>query len=117
VGEWPAEEDRRERRRKLGLPEELTPEEKAAEQAKLAEAAKAKASRALPVKPVSLASQLRDVLVRSLTAPFARAQGLLPGPFSDPSSGAGPCSPLLCCTSTLACSSIRLTRDVGSRWA
>lgn len=64
MGGWVAEEDRRERRRKLGLPEELTPEEKAAEAVKQAEAAKAKASRALPIKPVSLTSQLRDVLVR-----------------------------------------------------
>jgi hypothetical protein len=61
-----AEEDRRERRRKLGLPEELTEEEKAAEAAKKAEAAKAKVSRALPVKPISLITQLRDVLVRTL---------------------------------------------------
>ncbi len=59
-----AEEDRRERRRKLGLPEELTEEEKAAEAAKRAEAAKAKTARALPVKPISLITQLRDVLVR-----------------------------------------------------
>ncbi|CAL8469381.1 g8922 [Coccomyxa elongata] len=57
------EEDRRERRRKLGLPEELTEEEKAAEAAKRAEAAKAKTARALPVKPISLITQLRDVLV------------------------------------------------------
>ncbi len=58
-----AEEDRRERRRKLGLPEELSEEEKAAEAAKKAEAAKAKVSRALPVKPIALITQLRDVLV------------------------------------------------------
>ncbi|EIE21636.1 hypothetical protein COCSUDRAFT_30128 [Coccomyxa subellipsoidea C-169] len=57
------EEDRRERRRKLGLPEELSEEEKAAEAAKKAEAAKAKVSRALPVKPIALITQLRDVLV------------------------------------------------------
>ena len=60
-----AEEDRKERRRKLGLPEELTDEEKAAERARLAESAKAKPSIGLPVKPVSLLAQLRDALVRS----------------------------------------------------
>lgn len=60
-----AEEDRRERRRRLGLPEELTEEEKAAEAAKKAAAAKAQASSKLPVKPISLITQLRDTLVRA----------------------------------------------------
>lgn len=69
------EEDRRERRRKLGLPEELTDEEKAAEAAKRAEATKAKTARALPVKPISLITQLRDVLV----PPFP------PTPLANPS--------------------------------
>ncbi len=75
---WRAEEDRRERRRKLGLPEDLTPEEKAAEAAKLAEAAKAKAARALPVKPVSLTSQLRDVLVGLLCSNSGGSQLMCP---------------------------------------
>jgi hypothetical protein len=48
------EEDRKERRRKLGLPEELTEEEKAAEAAKRAVQEAKQASRmGLPVKPVS----------------------------------------------------------------
>ena len=58
------EEDRRERRRKLGLPEELTEEERAAERAKQAERERAKAAHALPVRRVTLATQLRDTLVR-----------------------------------------------------
>ena len=52
-----AEEDRRERRRKLGLPEELTPEELEAQRAREAEAAAKKEAQRLkdilPVKPVS----------------------------------------------------------------
>ena len=64
-----AEEDRKERRRKLGLPEELTEEEKAAERARLAESAKAKPSIGLPVKPISLLAQLRDALVRGACCP------------------------------------------------
>ena len=59
-----AEEDRKERRRKLGLPEELTEEEKAAERARQAESAKAKPSIGLSVKPVSLLLQMRNALVR-----------------------------------------------------
>jgi len=53
----PAEEDRRERRRKLGLPEELTPEEVEAQRAREAEAAAKKEAQRLkdilPIKPVS----------------------------------------------------------------
>ena len=60
-----AEEDRRERRRKLGLPEELSEAEKEAEGARLAESAKAKPTIGLPVKPISLLAQMREVLVRS----------------------------------------------------
>ncbi len=60
-----AEEDRKERRRKLGLPEELSEEEKAAERARLAESAKAKPSIGLSVKPVSLLLQMRAALVRT----------------------------------------------------
>lgn len=67
-----AEEDRRERRRKLGLPEEQSEEEKAAERARLAESAKAKPSIGLPVKPVSLLAQLRDALVRAASLSAAR---------------------------------------------
>lgn len=60
-----AEEDRKERRRKLGLPEELSEEEKAAERARLAKSAKAKPSIGLSVKPVSLLLQMRAALVRT----------------------------------------------------
>ena len=60
-----AEEDRRARRRKLGLPEELNEEEKAAEAAKAAEKERAKAAAAfVPVKPVTQISKLRELLVR-----------------------------------------------------
>ena len=49
------EEDRKERRRKLGLPEELTPEEVEAQRAKDAEAAAKKEAQRLkdilPIKP------------------------------------------------------------------
>jgi len=61
-----AEEDRRQRRRKMGLPEELTEEERAAEAAKAAEKERAKASAAaafVPVKPVTQIAKLRELLV------------------------------------------------------
>lgn len=48
-----AEEDRRERRRRLGLPEELTEEEKEAEREKAAAKAAQEAKRKLPIKPVA----------------------------------------------------------------
>jgi hypothetical protein len=55
---------RRERRRKLGLPEELTEEEKAAEHAKAeAEAAEATRKR-LPVKPVTRLAKMRELVVQ-----------------------------------------------------
>lgn len=57
------EEDRRARRRRLGLPEELTEEEKEAERQKAAEKAVAAAKKKLPIKPVSIAEKLRAVLV------------------------------------------------------
>ncbi len=66
-----AEEDRRERRRKLGLPEELSEEEKAAERAKQEERGKAKAAHALPVRRVTLTTQLRGILARSPRGPHA----------------------------------------------
>lgn len=47
------EEDRRERRRKLGLPEELTEEEKAKEADKARQRAEAEVKRHVFVKPVS----------------------------------------------------------------
>ncbi len=60
-----AEEDRRQRRRKLGLREELGEEERAAEAAKAAEKDRAKAAASfVPVKPVTLLSNLRELLVR-----------------------------------------------------
>lgn len=61
------EEDRRERRRRLGLPEDKTPAERAAREAAEAEKAAAKAAaeaaRRLPVKRVSTLAKQRDVLV------------------------------------------------------
>ena len=48
-----AEQDRRERRKRLGLPEELTEEEKEAERQKAAAKAAEEAKRKLPVKPVT----------------------------------------------------------------
>jgi len=58
-------EDKRERRRKLGLPEELTPEEIAKEAAEAAEKKrKAEAGKLrLPVKPASAAEKMRAALV------------------------------------------------------
>lgn len=55
---------RRERRRKLGLPEELTEEEKAAEQAKREAQAAEEASKKLPVVPITRISKLRELLVQ-----------------------------------------------------
>jgi UBX domain-containing protein 1/4 len=57
------EQDRRERRKKMGLPEELTPEEKEAERKQLEEKLAEEARRRLPVKPVILAEKMRTVLV------------------------------------------------------
>lgn len=58
-------EDRRERRRKLGLPEELSPEEEAAERAKQAEKEAAKNKRGpVPLKPLAAISRMRDALVQ-----------------------------------------------------
>jgi hypothetical protein len=47
------EADRRERRKRLGLPEELTEEEKEAERQKAAAKAAEEARRKLPVKPIT----------------------------------------------------------------
>jgi hypothetical protein len=55
---------RKERRRKLGLPEELTPEEEEAERQKLAADAGREAARRLPVKPVTRIARLRETLVQ-----------------------------------------------------
>lgn len=59
------EEDRRERRRKLGLPEELTEEEKEAERKKAADKAAAEAARKLPAKPIGGASWVEKNRVMS----------------------------------------------------
>lgn len=48
-----ADQDRRERRLRLGLPEELTEEEKEEERRKEREKAEVEARRKLPVKPVA----------------------------------------------------------------
>ena len=65
-----ADEDRKERRRKLGLPEELTDEEKAAEAKKEEEKAAAKAGPARVAAPAAslsaiatMAASLRKILV------------------------------------------------------
>lgn len=58
------EEDRRERRRKLGLPEELTAEEKEAERKKVEEKIAEDSKRRLPLtKSVILGEKMRDLLV------------------------------------------------------
>lgn len=54
---------RKARRRKLGLPEELTPEELEEERRKAEEKAAAEAKKKLPVKPVSRINKMRDILV------------------------------------------------------
>ncbi len=65
-----AEEDRKERRRKLGLPEDLTPEEQAAEAKKEQEKKAAKAGPARVSAPAAslsavaaAAANLREILV------------------------------------------------------
>ena len=57
------EEDRRERRRQLGLPEELTPEEVEEEKRREREKAEEEARRKLPVKPVAKSEKMREILV------------------------------------------------------
>eukprot|EP01025_Chloroclados_australasicus_P033538 TRINITY_DN34241_c2_g1_i1.p1 TRINITY_DN34241_c2_g1~~TRINITY_DN34241_c2_g1_i1.p1 ORF type:complete len:342 (-),score=69.32 TRINITY_DN34241_c2_g1_i1:32-982(-) len=58
------EQDRKERRKKLGLPEELTPEEQEAENKRLAEQAEQDARHKLTVKPVTRISNMREILVQ-----------------------------------------------------
>lgn len=57
------EEDRRSRRMALGLPPELSEEEKAVEAAKEAAKAAAEAAKRLPVKPASSLAKQREILV------------------------------------------------------
>lgn len=57
------EQDRRERRRRLGLPEELTEEEKEAERKRLEEKLAEEARRKLPIKPAAAAEKMRALLV------------------------------------------------------
>jgi len=79
------EEDRRERRRKLGLPEELTEEEKAKEQAKkqakMEEEAERLRKHTAYAKPVGITEKLRGILVTmkqtSGDGPFKTACGIL----------------------------------------
>lgn len=81
---------RRERRRKLGLPEDLTEEEKAAEKARAeAEAAEA-ARKRLPVKPVSRIKRMREILVAMKKSPEVEEVG--PGAMLR-SDGANVCMP------------------------
>lgn len=54
---------RRVRRRKQGLPEELTPEELEEERRKAEEKAAEAAKKRLPMKPVSRISKMREILV------------------------------------------------------
>lgn len=72
----PAEQDRRERRAKLGLPEELTEEEKEEERRREQEKAEAEARRRLPVKPVAKAERMRDLLVAMKKAHPGQDEGL-----------------------------------------
>lgn len=58
-----AEEDRKERRKKVGLPEELNEEEKEEEVRREREKAELEARRRLPVKPVAKAERMRMLLV------------------------------------------------------
>eukprot|EP01023_Acetabularia_acetabulum_P002190 TRINITY_DN10838_c0_g1_i1.p1 TRINITY_DN10838_c0_g1~~TRINITY_DN10838_c0_g1_i1.p1 ORF type:complete len:345 (-),score=101.21 TRINITY_DN10838_c0_g1_i1:209-1243(-) len=57
------EEDRKARRRKLGLPEELTEDEKKEEEERKRKEAEEKNKSKLPVKPISKITHLRDILV------------------------------------------------------
>ena len=57
------EEDRRARRMALGLPPELSEEEKAAEATKEAAKIAAEAAKRLPVKAVSVLARQREILV------------------------------------------------------
>lgn len=57
------EEDRKERRRRLGLPEELTEEEKEEERRKAAAKAEEERRRKLPIKPVEVGEKMRALLV------------------------------------------------------
>ena len=57
------EQDRRERRARLGLPEELNEEEKEEERRREREKAEREARRRLPVKPVVKAERMRQILV------------------------------------------------------
>lgn len=59
---------RKERRRNLGLPEELTEEEEAVEAQKRAAEAEREAARRLPVKPVAQIARLRETLVQTKKA-------------------------------------------------
>jgi hypothetical protein len=58
-----ADQDRRERRLRLGLPEELTEAEREEEARVAREKAEKEASRRLPVKPVALSEKMRLLLV------------------------------------------------------
>ena len=58
-----AAEDRAERRRKLGLPVEVSPEEEAAERAKQVEKEAAKRKGPVPAKPVTHVEKMREALV------------------------------------------------------
>ena len=59
-----AAEDRAERRRKLGLPVEVSPEEEAAERAKQVEKEAAKRKGPVPAKPVTHVEKMREALVK-----------------------------------------------------
>ena len=70
------DEDRRERRRKLGLPEELTEEEKEEERRRERVQAEEEAKRRLPVKPVAKSERMRYLLVEMKKAHPGQDEGV-----------------------------------------
>lgn len=73
---------RKARRRKLGLPEELTPEELEEEKRKAEEKAAAEAKQKLPVKPVTRINKMRDILVNIKKAGHEEVPLCHPSPCS-----------------------------------
>jgi hypothetical protein len=71
-----AEEDRRERRLKLGLPAELSEAELAEERRREKEKADAEAARKLPVKPVETSEKMRQALVALKKAHAGQDEGV-----------------------------------------
>lgn len=70
------EEDKRMRRRKLGLPEELTEEEKEEERRKAAAKIEEVHKKKLPIKPVEVGEKMRGLLVEMKKARPGQDEGL-----------------------------------------